>query len=114
MTEEHNDFNERDREDIKILRDQVRENNKILRSMQSAARNKFFLGVIKWIVLVLIALYVWSILEPVYQSLRDSFVDAQDQYNETTEGFSAMFDAFDNFSGFFQFTPPETATTTEE
>lgn len=64
--------NTKDRDILLEIKKQVKKNSNILKDLRSKNRREALGKVIKYAVLVFIALYVWQYIQPIYNSILDT------------------------------------------
>ena len=68
-----NGMDPKEKELLERTFDYARENNRILKSIRSAARRSAFLKAIYWLIIVVVAIWLYYYLEPYLKSLMPVF-----------------------------------------
>jgi hypothetical protein len=67
-------------EDFQELKELVEENNKILRSLQKKARWATGFAIVRWSVVIAIAIGLFTILQPILDNLMDAYRVLMDNF----------------------------------
>ena len=92
-----------DSDEFEELKELVKENHKILRSLQKKARLATAFNVIRWSVVIAIAIGLFTVLQPVYQNVMDAYhvlMNNLSSLNDTKNSVTGVIDVADVFKIF--------------
>lgn len=82
-----------DRELLEEIYERQEEDRKLLKGMRNRIRFQNFLGIMKWIIYIAIAVGLYTYLQPFFDSILDTYKSLQDSAQTVAE-IKAKFPAF--------------------